>query len=34
MLGCMPGIHDFGSATKTWMAGTSPAMTPDGFGGN
>jgi hypothetical protein len=26
MPGFMPGIHDFASS-KTWMAGTSPAMT-------
>src|SRR5262245_30413302 len=24
------GIHVFGAASKTWMAGTSPAMTNDG----
>jgi hypothetical protein len=24
--GVVPGIHDF-TAAKTWMAGTSPAMT-------
>jgi hypothetical protein len=23
----VPGIHVFHAATKTWMAGTSPAMT-------
>ena len=28
MPGFMPGIHDLKSA-KTWMAGTSPAMTPE-----
>jgi hypothetical protein len=29
MPGLIPGIHDFPSITaaKTWMAGTSPAMT-------
>jgi hypothetical protein len=28
MLGFMPGIHVFAkSKSKTWMAGTSPAMT-------
>jgi hypothetical protein len=28
MPGLDPGIHDFSQATlKTWMAGTSPAMT-------
>jgi hypothetical protein len=27
MPGLVPGIHDFLSAPKTWMAGTSPAMT-------
>ena len=29
MPGFMPGIHDFlqDGAIKTWMAGTSPAMT-------
>ena len=28
MPGLVPGIHDFLVATrKTWMAGTSPAMT-------
>ncbi len=29
MPGLVPGIHDFLSITarKTWMAGTSPAMT-------
>src|SRR5262245_59573481 len=30
MPGFMPGIHVFLDATKTWMAGTSPAMTMDG----
>jgi hypothetical protein len=30
MLGFMPGIHVFlVNGTKTWMAGTSPAMTKD-----
>ena len=27
MPGLVPGIHVFGSTRKTWMAGTSPAMT-------
>jgi len=27
MPGLVPGIHDFVSSPKTWMAGTSPAMT-------
>ena len=27
MPGLVPGIHDFLDAAKTWMAGTSPAMT-------
>jgi len=28
MPGFMPGIHDFlGEGPKSWMAGTSPAMT-------
>ncbi|MGA7810263.1 MAG: hypothetical protein WCB02_37260 [Bradyrhizobium sp.] len=28
MPGLVPGIHVFGvTASKTWMAGTSPAMT-------
>jgi hypothetical protein len=29
MPGFMPGIHVFGArrCTKTWLAGTSPAMT-------
>jgi hypothetical protein len=29
MPGLVPGIHEFSSGieTKTWMAGTSPAMT-------
>jgi hypothetical protein len=27
MPGLVPGIHVFLSAAKTWMAGTSPAMT-------
>ena len=25
--GLVPGIHVLGLASKTWMAGTSPAMT-------
>ena len=24
---CVPGVHAFLLASKTWMAGTSPAMT-------
>jgi hypothetical protein len=27
MPGLVPGIHVFCAAPKTWMAGTSPAMT-------
>jgi hypothetical protein len=27
MPGLVPGIHVLGVALKTWMAGTSPAMT-------
>ena len=27
MAGLVPGIHAFLSGGKTWMAGTSPAMT-------
>ena len=27
MPGLVPGIHVFRAAAKTWMAGTSPAMT-------
>ena len=27
MPGLVPGIHVFRAAVKTWMAGTSPAMT-------
>jgi hypothetical protein len=27
MPGLVPGIHVFLQALKTWMAGTSPAMT-------
>ena len=27
MPGLVPGIHDFVKSSKTWMAGTSPAMT-------
>jgi hypothetical protein len=27
MPGLVPGIHVFLSESKTWMAGTSPAMT-------
>src|SRR5262245_22744792 len=29
MPGLVPGIHVFLPASKTWMAGTSPAMTTD-----
>jgi hypothetical protein len=31
MPGLVPGIHVFGAASKTWMAGTSPAMTNERF---
>jgi len=32
MRGLVPGIHVFrASARKTWMAGSSPAMTKNGF---
>jgi hypothetical protein len=31
MPGLVPGIHVFLSAAKTWMAGTSPAMTEKEF---
>jgi hypothetical protein len=36
MLGLVPGIHEFPANIKTWMAGTSPAMTRIRFfcGGN
>ena len=27
MPGLVPGIHVYGAESKTWMAGTSPAMT-------
>jgi hypothetical protein len=27
MLGLVPGIHGFVQPIKTWMAGSSPAMT-------
>ena len=27
MPGLVPGIHDFASICKPWVAGTSPAMT-------
>ena len=27
MPGLVPGIYDFQALSKTWMAGTSPAMT-------
>src|SRR5207244_975511 len=30
MAGPVPAIHDFQSASKTWLAGTSPAMTLKG----
>jgi hypothetical protein len=30
MPGLVPGIHVFASASKAWMAGTSPAMTIEG----
>ena len=30
MPGLVPGIHDFYFSMKTWMAGTSPAMTRKG----
>jgi hypothetical protein len=30
MPGLVPGIHVFAAAAKTWMAGTSPAMTTFG----
>jgi len=29
MPGLVPGIHVFLHLSKTWMAGTSPAMTKD-----
>jgi uncharacterized protein len=29
MPGLVPGIHVFFSASKAWMAGTSPAMTTE-----
>jgi hypothetical protein len=32
MPGLVPGIHVFHAATKTWMAGTSPAMTVNVIG--
>jgi 2-oxoglutarate dehydrogenase E2 component (dihydrolipoamide succinyltransferase) len=32
MPGFMPGFHVFGCASKSWMAGTSPAMTGEGRG--
>jgi 8-oxo-dGTP diphosphatase len=31
MPGLVPGIHDLVQHEKTWMAGTSPAMTGDGL---
>src|SRR5262245_44070297 len=33
MRGLVPRIHAFQAASKTWMAGTSPAMTNDDVGG-
>jgi hypothetical protein len=34
MPGVVPGIHVLrGAAAKTWMAGTSPAMTEEGLAG-
>jgi hypothetical protein len=32
MPGLVPGIHALLSMNKTWMAGTSPAMTDEGLG--
>jgi hypothetical protein len=32
MPGLVPGIHVFLVETKTWMAGTNPAMTKYGDG--
>jgi hypothetical protein len=29
MPGLVPGIHALCAASKTWMAGTSPAMTTE-----
>jgi hypothetical protein len=31
MPGLVPGIHVFRAATKSWMAGTSPAMTTETY---
>src|SRR6185437_2342732 len=31
MPGLGPGIHAFGHQSKTWMAGTSPAMTKNNY---
>ena len=31
MPGLVPGIHDLLLCLKTWMAGTSPAMTENGY---
>jgi len=31
MPGLEPGIHAFDIGRKRWMAGSSPAMTSDGF---
>jgi hypothetical protein len=28
---CVPGIHAFRAASKTWMAGTSKAITNEHF---
>jgi hypothetical protein len=32
MPGLVPGIHAFLYVAKSWMAGTSPAMTGQSFG--
>jgi hypothetical protein len=32
MPGLVPGIHVLGRQVKTWLAGTSPAMTVEGAG--
>ena len=32
MPGSVPGIHVYSAGTKTWMAGTSPAMTERNIG--
>ena len=31
MRGLVPGIHVFANQSKTWMVGTSPAMTKNYF---